>query len=352
MNCKVIAISHENVKKVNLISQIREDYRSAYDYFLEEFGEVRIMAHELKTPLNGLGFFQLLEGEYRGLQEDDFIVSIRQFQEEVFLLSAGISEVTGVGYDLSYENEKVNSVFVKNIGQISSEDINLVKHSIDRLKNESSQFRSRYEKVTIDAKLLLERLKQDFRMLYEAVDPELLSDEGKMFVGMIMDSVEVLLGIVSVDADGVREASMISMVSRIQESLERMYPDKDVQVHYDGPDMLRINYSSVYQVVNNLVTNAVKYNSNDPIVKIVASQNESGLVFEVSDNGIGIDPEYHELIFEKNQRVPNVASKFEGSGIGLDVVKTKVEDMGGSIRVESQVGNGSSFFFNLPYSYN
>lgn len=351
MNCKVIAIKREKVEKENLVGLLKADYLSAYDSFLKEFDEIRVMAHELKSPFNAVSFLEFLDEEYKGSSQDDFILKIEEIHKDVLSLSTTISKVTGVGYNVSSKHEEIRGILSKDLRQITSNDVASLQNTINMLKTESSQFRVRYEQTCSNIKFRLENIKREFDGLTDAVDSELLSGDGSMYIGMVKDSIDIILGIVSADVGGVREVSMIVMISRIQDTVERMFPEKETQVHYDGPDMLKADYSALYQIINNLVTNAVKYNHNAPVVKITVNQHEAELLFDVSDNGIGIDPKHHGLIFEKNQRVPGVADKFEGSGIGLDVVKSKVEEMGGTIRVESQIGSGSSFFFNLPYLY-
>jgi signal transduction histidine kinase len=101
-------------------------------------------------------------------------------------------------------------------------------------------------------------------------------------------------------------------------------------------------------VFQNLIANAIKYGKPEVGPRIHVSAREQGAcwVFSVKDNGIGIDPQYHESIFEIFQRLHN--QDVPGNGIGLALSKKIVEAHGGTIWVESAPNEGSTFYFRLP----
>ncbi len=100
------------------------------------------------------------------------------------------------------------------------------------------------------------------------------------------------------------------------------------------------------QLFHNLVDNAIKFRGDKPPrVHINAEQKENEWVFSICDNGIGIDPQYHDRIFLISERVHG---KEPGAGMSLAICKKIVERHGGRIWVESQPGKGSTFYFTLP----
>lgn len=104
------------------------------------------------------------------------------------------------------------------------------------------------------------------------------------------------------------------------------------------------------QICYNLLSNAVKFTDGGGSVEIVATEVEGGnFAVRVTDTGIGIKEEEMKLLFREFQQLDSGASRrYEGTGLGLALTKKMVEMQGGSIRVESEHGKGSTFTVVLP----
>jgi two-component system phosphate regulon sensor histidine kinase PhoR len=103
-------------------------------------------------------------------------------------------------------------------------------------------------------------------------------------------------------------------------------------------------------MINNLLTNAVKYADKDPEITIEGFKDRGGIYIKVTDNGIGIEKSEQKHIFDKFYRVSSGnIHKTKGLGLGLYYVKKIAESHGGDVSVNSKPGKGSIFTITLPY---
>jgi light-regulated signal transduction histidine kinase (bacteriophytochrome) len=144
----------------------------------------------------------------------------------------------------------------------------------------------------------------------------------------------------NVDCDVVLEEALQSLTAAIEES-------GAVVTHTALPNVWA-DQTQMAQVFQNLIGNAIKFRNGAP-PKCAVSVEKSGRnwLFSVSDNGIGIAPEDAGNIFVAFQRL-HARTEYPGNGIGLAICKKIIEHYGGTIWVESQVGQGSTFKFTLP----
>ena len=131
---------------------------------------------------------------------------------------------------------------------------------------------------------------------------------------------------------------------------ERVPPDCQFQIDI-APDLppVRADEGAVVAALINLLDNAMKYTPDDKRVVVRVTREDDGVAFQVQDNGIGIPSREHRRIFKRFYRVDQrLASATTGVGLGLSIVELIARAHGGSVRVRSAEGSGSTFTLYLP----
>jgi PAS domain S-box-containing protein len=143
------------------------------------------------------------------------------------------------------------------------------------------------------------------------------------------------------DANEALQAALTDLTHAIKETGAR--------VSADPLPLVRVHYTHLHQIFQNLIGNALKYRSPErrPKVHIGGERRDGSCIFAVVDNGIGIAPEYRESIFGLFKRL-HTSDQYSGTGIGLAICQRIVGRYHGRIWVESQPGHGSIFRFELP----
>ncbi len=143
------------------------------------------------------------------------------------------------------------------------------------------------------------------------------------------------------------EEVLKSVLSNLKSSIE----ENNAEITHDELPTVTADKSQLNQVFQNLIGNAIKFKKDDTPLRIHISAGKDDVkgeyVFSVSDNGIGMEPQYAERIFVIFQRL-HTREVYKGTGIGLAIVKRIVERHGGRIWVESDYGVGSTFYFTIP----
>jgi light-regulated signal transduction histidine kinase (bacteriophytochrome) len=138
------------------------------------------------------------------------------------------------------------------------------------------------------------------------------------------------------------------VLDQVLSNLELYIKQSNATVTHDALPEVMADNTQLAQVFQNLIANGIKFHSEKaPKINISAEKKANEWLFSVRDNGIGIDPQYSEKIFEVFKRL-HKKEEYPGTGIGLAICKKIVERHGGRIWVESELGKGSTFGFMLP----
>lgn len=186
-----------------------------------------------------------------------------------------------------------------------------------------------------------------------------LDEQGKQYLGFLRQSALrmkdlihdlLTLAALSHKPPTRQPVDLDRVIAAVQRDLEYSIRHAHAEVRTEAPLPTVVGDPTLIgEVFKNLVSNAIKFNvSGHPMATISSRGEEEGFVrLVVADNGIGIDPQYRERIFELFERLHR-QEEFEGTGAGLAICKKIVEGYGGRIWVESEPGKGSTFLFTFP----
>ncbi len=190
---------------------------------------------------------------------------------------------------------------------------------------------------------------------------EQLDDEGKRLMGIVKESAvtmgQLIDDILEFSRLGKKkiqksEIDMTKLFESVCEAEADSYSDKQIDLKVDDLPNAFGDLALIKQVVVNLVSNAFKYSSKEDtiVINIGFDQSEENeATYFIRDNGTGFKMEYHDKLFGVFNRLHS-NNEYEGTGVGLAIVKRIITKHGGRIWAESEEGKGSTFFFSMPNS--
>ena len=192
------------------------------------------------------------------------------------------------------------------------------------------------------------------QLLAQRYDDKLDSD-AKEFIRFAVDGalrmqvlINDLLAYSRIHTKG-KEFSRIDMhniLGQVIINLQLSIKEKNALVTNEELPYVMADEGQMVQLFQNLIANSLKFSRGTPRIHIAAYKEKDEYVFSVKDNGIGIEPQYFERIFQIFQRL-QAREEYAGTGIGLAICKRIVERHGGKIWLESVIGKGTTFYFTL-----
>ena len=321
------------------------------DHFYLQFG---ILA-ELVLFSVGLGFRARLNEEEKRKAQEELIIQLKTNE----------SLQTKVNRELSLKVEERTAEILK-----AKQEIELINLSLEKkVEERTEKLRNTNQKmaeINKELDLFLYRASHDLRGpiarmlgLFEAIKLENVDSIAMAYFDMFnhsaleMDKLLSQLRTVSFITNKtpeLKEIPLKAFIEQIKYNLNEVIHKNKVtfESNVDEKSCLKSDPELLIFVVQNVIENSIVYNYTDnhtPVVKIYFSENEENAIIKITDNGIGIPPEYYNLIFDMFFRA---TSSSKGSGLGLYLVKRTLVKLQGNVQVQSRISEFTTFTITLP----
>ncbi|WP_137680017.1 response regulator [Aurantiacibacter suaedae] len=229
------------------------------------------------------------------------------------------------------------------------------QYKSDFLANMSHELRTPLNSLLILSKLLgdnpdgnLNADQVKFARTIESSGNDLLT-----LINDILDLSKIEAGHVEIDAAAVATERLATDLRKVFEPLAQQRGlELALTIQPDAPGSIETDRLRLEQVLKNLLSNAIKFTEEGSVALTISQGEDDTVDFAVADTGIGIDEAQREAIFEAfRQADGTISRRFGGTGLGLSISRELVRLLGGTIRLESEPGKGSTFVVTVPTSY-
>lgn len=253
------------------------------------------------------------------------------------------------------ELRETNVRLAVEIAERKAAEESLLKHTVELERSNEELERFAYV-ASHDLQEPL-RMVASYTQLLQQRYKDKLGDDANQFIHFAVDGAQrmqkLIEGLLTFSRAGsqpihMKTVDMDTIVKYTVINLSSVIKDTGALVTVEPLPKITGDEIQLTQVFQNLIGNAIKFqNGKVPEIKIRSRELADSWEFSVADNGIGIDPKNTERIFQVFKRL-HTHYEYPGAGIGLSVTKKIVERHGGQIRVESQPGSGTTFYFTIP----
>jgi signal transduction histidine kinase len=215
----------------------------------------------------------------------------------------------------------------------------------------SHEFRTPISAIRSIARLLMDRVDGPLTAEQET-QVRFIQDTSAEFSEMVDD----LLDLAKVEAGRVEISpawfEMVDLFSALRGMFKPVLTNPDVTLVFEEPDDVPPLYNDdrkLAQILRNFISNALKFTQKGEVRVLARRNGEESVTFSVADTGIGIAPEFHGNVFEDFTQVDSpIQKRLRGTGLGLSLSKRLAELLGGSVALQSELGQGSVFSVTLP----
>jgi PAS domain S-box-containing protein len=324
--------------------------------------ELNWLGYEKSEILNHLRAVDIMTPESRVIFHNSFQI----FKDSGFIENLELDYIRKDGSILSvllnatalYENGsfmRSRSTIIDNTERKKSqESLRIAMAGVEEANRELEAFTY---SVSHDLRAPLRAIGGFARILEEDYQPH-MDEEGQRICNVIKSSSEKMGRLIDDllafsrfgrSSLNITNIAMGDIVKNVTDDLLKQEKSRRIEINIGDLPEVKVDPSLIKQVWTNLISNAIKYTSRnkESIIEISSKNDEYETVFYVKDNGIGFDMQYSDKLFEVFQRL-HTDREFEGTGVGLAIVKRIVKKHGGRVWAVAEPNNGAVFYFTIP----
>lgn len=327
-----------------------EDEFDSFDHFLEIIHpqDQDFVRKEFFDYVIGVNTHSNWEIDYRLIKKDESLAFIQH--KTFFIRDRNGKAIRALGAMVDITSRKSYEESLKILNQE-------LEKRVKELANSNLELEQFAYVTSHDLQEPLRMISSFLSLLDTKYGPQ-LDDKAKKYIHFAVDGArrmrQLILDLLEYSRSGKLDTSLESvnlnmLVKDISLLIKKKIDEKEAELVFEKLPIIRGLKVPINQVLLNLIENGIKYSLPDrtPVVRVSVEENPSEWIISVADNGMGIHEEYFEKIFIIFQRL-HKKEEFQGTGIGLSIVKKQVESWGGRIWLASELGVGTTFYFTIP----
>lgn len=327
---KNLGWSEDELKSMNIIDLVHKDYKDEYRNIIKgiEDSEGYIVSQLMCKDKS----FKWVELNYKILRnEEKFIITVRDITE------VKKQEEKRKRLEEAIQMEGLKNEFFANISHEFRTPLNIILGTMQLMQSHVNKGKIQWDD-SLNLESHINYIKQNsYRLL--------------RLVNNLIDITSIDSGYYNVQLGNY---NIVDIVENITLSVAQYVKDKGIDLTFDTnyeEKIIACDPDKIERIVLNLLSNAIKNTDNNGSIDVNVYVCDEIVKVSVKDNGLGISEDKLDVIFNRFKKLDNYLNrKCEGSGIGLSLVKSLVELQGGKIYVDSKLGEGSDFTFELPIS--
>ena len=340
------------ISRSTVIGAINIESKLPNAYTETDLKILETMSAQIGIAIQNANLYQQLQKELA--ERKHFEKRLSKLNEELEARVAERTQAMEEQLEKLHKSQKAMLYMVEDLNEMTEE----LKRERQKLEAINRELESFSYSVSHDLRAPLRAI-DGFSKILEEDYAQSLDEEGKRLLNVVrtnsqkMDQLIIdLLALSRVTRGQLKlvDISMNPIISNVYKDIFEPINTENVELNVKPLPPTKADPTLIKQVWQNLIGNAIKYCKPDVTITIEIGGwvKDDMCHYYIKDNGIGFDPKYATKIFETFQRLhrPN---EFEGTGIGLSVVQRIVHRHGGTVWAESEVGQGATFWFTLPY---